>query len=179
MNKEDYQKISDSIPTDPGVYRFINDKGEILYIGKAKHLKKRVASYFGNRKDMRNKTRIMVKNAVRIECTIVDTEQDALLLEATLIQKHQPRYNVALKSGKPYPYICIKKERFPRVFVSRDLFRDGSKYFGPYVSRQRMNAILDLINNLFQLRTCNYNLSKKIFSLKNLNPASNFILKIV
>ncbi len=177
MNKEDYQKISDSIPTDPGVYRFINDKGEILYIGKAKHLKKRVASYFGNRKDMRNKTRIMVKNAVRIECTIVDTEQDALLLEATLIQKHQPRYNVALKSGKPYPYICIKKERFPRVFVSRDLFRDGSKYFGPYVSRQRMNAILDLINNLFQLRTCNYNLSKKNILAEKFKPCLEFHIK--
>ena len=119
MNKEDYNKIAPNFPTEPGVYRFIGPNDVILYIGKAKHLKKRVSSYFMNRKDMRIKSSVMVLKAVRIEYTIVDTEQDALLLEATLIQKHQPRYNVMLKSGKPYPYICIKNERFPRVFITR------------------------------------------------------------
>lgn len=161
MTKDDYTLISDTFPTQPGVYRFIGPDSEILYIGKAKHLKKRIASYFSQRKDMRRKTRIMVKTSIRIEYTIVDTEQDALLLEATLIKKHQPRYNVALKSGKPYPYICIKKERFPRVFVTRHVYKDGSRYFGPYVSKHRINTLLELIRNLFQLRTCNLNLAQK------------------
>jgi excinuclease ABC subunit C len=177
MNKEDYLKIAASVPLDPGIYQFIGKNEAILYIGKAKHLKKRISSYFGNRKDMRNKTRIMVRNAVRLEYTIVDTEQDALLLEATLIQKHQPKYNVALKSGKPYPYICIKKERFPRVFITRNAYKDGSKYFGPYVSRQRMNAIMDLINNLFQLRTCNYKLSEKNIVAEKFKPCLEYHIK--
>ena len=177
MTKEDYQKIAPNFPIQPGVYRFINKDDEILYIGKAKHLKKRVSSYFSNRKDMRNKTRIMVRNAVRIEYTIVDTEQDALLLEATLIQKHQPRYNVALKSGKPYPYICIKNERFPRVFITRHVYKDGSKYFGPYVSKHRMNTILELIKNLFQLRTCNLNLSEKNILAEKFKPCLEYHIK--
>lgn len=177
MTKEDFQLIAADFPTEPGVYRFINKDDEILYIGKAKHLKKRVSSYFGERKDMRNKTKIMVRNAVRIECTIVDTEQDALLLEATLIQKHQPRYNVALKSGKPYPYICIKNEPFPRVFIARDIEKDGSRYFGPYASRQRMYAILDLIKSLFQLRTCNLNLSEKNILGGKFKPCLEYHIK--
>ncbi len=177
MTKDDYNKIAPTIPLEPGVYRFINKDDVILYIGKAKHLKKRVASYFGNRKDMRNKTRIMVRNSVRIEYTIVDTEQDALLLEATLIQKHQPRYNVMLKSGKPYPYICIKKERFPRVFITRQVNKDGSKYFGPYVSRHRMNTIVELIKNLFQLRTCHLNLSEKNIIAQKFKPCLEFHIK--
>lgn len=177
MTKEDYNKIAPNFPTQPGVYRFIDKDDVILYIGKAKHLKKRVASYFGNRKDMRNKTRIMVRKSVRIEYTIVDTEQDALLLEATLIQKHQPRYNVMLKSGKPYPYICIKKERFPRVFITRQVYKDGSKYFGPYVSRHRMNTIVELIKNLFQLRTCNLKLSEKNILAEKFKPCLEFHIK--
>lgn len=177
MNKEDYIKISDTIPKLPGIYRFIDAQHEILYIGKAKHLKKRVASYFGKRKDMRSKTKLMLRRAVRIEFTIVDTEQDALLLEATLIQKHQPRFNVMLKSGKPYPYICIKKERFPRVFVTRNAFKDGSKYFGPYVSRHRMNALIELINNIFQLRTCNLNLSEKNIQANKFKPCLEYHIK--
>jgi excinuclease ABC subunit C len=177
MTKDDYDKIAPNFPTQPGVYRFIDKDDVILYIGKAKHLKKRVVSYFGNRKDMRNKTRVMVRKSVRIEYTIVDTEQDALLLEATLIQKHQPRYNVMLKSGKPYPYICIKKERFPRVFITRQVQKDGSKYFGPYVSRHRMNTIVELIKNLFQLRTCNLNLSEKNILAEKFKPCLEFHIK--
>lgn len=177
MTKEDYNKIAPTFPTEPGVYRFIGKNDEILYIGKAKHLKRRVSSYFGNRKDMRNKTRIMVKKAERIEYTIVDTEQDALLLEATLIQKHQPRYNVMLKSGKPYPYICIKKERFPRVFITRHVRQDGSRYFGPYVSRRRMNTIIEMIKNLFQLRTCQLNLSEENIIAQKFKPCLEFHIK--
>lgn len=177
MTKDDYNKIAPTFPTEPGVYRFIGKNEEILYIGKAKHLKKRVASYFGNRKDMRNKTRIMVRKAERIEYTIVDTEQDALLLEATLIQKHQPRYNVMLKSGKPYPYICIKKERFPRVFITRHVNKDGSRYFGPYVSRKRMNTIIEMIKNLFQLRTCQLKLSEENIIAQKFKPCLEYHIK--
>ena len=177
MTKEDYQKIAPDFPTDPGVYRFIGPDDEILYIGKAKHLKKRVSSYFMNRKDMRNKTRIMVRKAVRIEYTLVDTEQDALLLEATLIQKHQPRYNVMLKSGKPHSYICIKNERFPRVFITRHVRKDGSRYFGPYVSKRRMQALVELIKNLFQLRTCQLNLSEDNIIAGKFKPCLEFHIK--
>ena len=160
MTTADYQILLPSLPEHPGIYRFIALDEEILYIGKAKCLKKRIASYFGEKKDMRRKTRMMVRTAVRLEYTIVDTEQDALLLEATLIKKHQPRYNVALKHSRPYPYICIKKEPFPRVMTVYKVEQDGSRYFGPYPSRSRMYTIIDLIKQLFKLRTCSLNLSK-------------------
>ena len=160
MTTADYQILLPSLPEQPGIYRFIAVDEEILYIGKAKSLKKRIASYFGEKKDMRRKTRMMVRTAVRLEYTIVDTEQDALLLEATLIKKHQPRYNVALKHSRPYPYICIKKEPFPRVMTVYKVEQDGSRYFGPYPSRSRMYTIIDLIKQLFKLRTCSLNLSK-------------------
>jgi len=159
MTKEDYKAIQPTLPDQPGIYRFLGNNDEILYIGKAKRLKKRIASYFTSSGDQRRKTRVMVKAAKRITFTIVDTEQDALLLEASLIRRHQPRYNIALKSDRPYPYICIKKERFPRVFVTRNVFKDGSRYFGPYPSKHRVYALLDLIKNLFKLRTCNFALS--------------------
>lgn len=161
MQKEDYQALLPSLPTDPGVYRFISESDEILYIGKAKNLKNRIASYFTQGKDMRHKTRLMVRAAQRIVYTLVDTEQDALLLEASLIRKHQPRYNVMLKDDKPYPYICIKKERFPRVFVTRQVVKDGSRYYGPYTSRQRIDGILELVKHLFKLRTCTFQLTEE------------------
>lgn len=161
MTTEDYKSIAPSVPTTPGVYRFMSSSDEILYVGKAKNLKRRLASYFGQRKHRRKKTKIMVKSAERVEYTLVETEQDALLLEATLIRKHQPRYNVALKTGRPYPYICIKNERFPRVFVTRTASKDGSKYFGPYVSKKQVYTLTELIRKLFQLRTCSYNLSEE------------------
>ena len=159
MTTEDYKKISDTVPKQPGVYRFIDPEDEIIYVGKAKNLKNRLNSYFGDKKHQAHKTRIMVRNAQRFEYTIVETETDALLLENTLIKKFQPRYNVMLKDGKSYSYICIKKERFPRVFLTRRVIKDGSTYFGPYISKGRVKIILDLIKNLFPLRTCNFNLS--------------------
>ncbi len=161
MTTKDYQTLAPSIPRQPGVYRFINKEDTILYVGKAKDLKSRLSSYFGQRKDRVRKTKVMVKNAHRIEFTVVDTEADALLLEATLIKKHQPRYNVALKDGKTYTYLVIKNERFPRVFLTRRLIRDGSIYFGPYTSKNRIKIILDLIKQLFPLRTCKFNLSEQ------------------
>ncbi len=159
MTTEDYRNIAPTLPGDPGVYRFLGQDDTILYVGKAKNLKKRLASYFGNKKHQQNKTRALVKNARRLEFTIVETEQDALLLENTLIKKYQPRYNVMLKDGKSYTYICVKKERFPRVFITRQVIKDGSTYFGPYTSKYRIKIILDLIKSLFPLRTCTYHLS--------------------
>jgi excinuclease ABC subunit C len=161
MTTADYQEISATLPLQPGIYKFIDTKGVILYVGKAKSLKNRLSNYFGERKDRQMKTRSLVKNAHHIEFTIVESEQDALLLECALIKQHQPRYNVMLKDGKSYPYICIKNERFPRVFVTRRVIKDGSFYFGPYTSGQRVYALMDLIKNLFPLRTCVFALSKE------------------
>ncbi len=160
MTTEDYKKVAPTLPKDPGVYRFLGKDDTILYVGKAKNLKNRLSSYFGNKKHQHNKTKALVKNADRFEYTIVETEQDALLLECTLIKKFQPRYNVMLKDGKTYTYICVKKERFPRVFMTRRVIRDGSTYFGPYTSKYRIKIILDLIKSLFPLRTCNLHLSQ-------------------
>ncbi len=161
MTTSDYKKIADTLPKQPGVYRFIDETGVILYVGKAKNLKNRLASYFGERKDRAFKPRLFVQNADHFEYTSVETEADALLLENTLIKKFQPRYNVMLKDAKGYSYICIKKERFPRVFITRKVIKDGSTYFGPYTSRSRLKIILDLIKQLFPLRTCTFNLSEK------------------
>ncbi|MBC6993181.1 excinuclease ABC subunit UvrC [Neolewinella lacunae] len=160
MTTEDYKKIADTVPKEPGVYRFIDANGTIIYVGKAKTLRNRVASYFGERKDRLNRTRVMVKNAARLEFTIVNSEADALLLENALIKTHQPRYNVDLKDDKNYSYICIKKERFPRVYITRTVERDGGYYFGPYTSKGQLKIILDLIKELFPLRTCNLNLNQ-------------------
>jgi excinuclease ABC subunit C len=161
MTTADFKRIADTVPRQPGVYRFISPDDSILYVGKAKVLRNRVASYFGERKDRLNRTRVMVKNAARLEFTIVETEADALLLENALIKTHQPRYNINLKDDKNYSYICIKDERFPRVFITRQVRRDGSTYFGPYTSKGRLKIILDLVKQLFPLRTCNLNLSEE------------------
>ncbi|MCO6475622.1 MAG: excinuclease ABC subunit C [Phaeodactylibacter sp.] len=160
MTTDDYKAISDTIPRQPGVYRFIDKEDTILYVGKAKDLRSRVSSYFGDRRDRAHKTRVMVKNAGRLEFTVVETEADALLLENTLIKKYQPRYNVMLRDDKSYSYICIKNERFPRVFITRRVIKDGSTYFGPYTSKSRIKIILELIKRLFPLRTCHFNLSQ-------------------
>ena len=161
MTFEEYKVLQPDIPDQPGVYKFIDAEDIILYVGKAKSLKRRVASYFGNKKHQMNKTRTMVKHAKRLEFILVETESDALLLENTLIKKFQPRYNVMLKDGKSYSYICIKNERFPRVFITRKVIKDGSIYFGPYTSKSRLKIILELIKTLFPLRSCSYFLSEK------------------
>jgi len=160
MTTEDYKKLLPSLPSDPGVYRYIDKNDTVIYVGKAKNLKKRIASYFGEKKHQAHKTKVMVKNAMRLKYTIVETEQDALLLEASLIKKFQPRYNVMLKDGKTYVYLMIKKERFPRVIMTRRVIKDGSLYFGPYTSKHRANILYELVKKLFKLRTCNLNLSQ-------------------
>ena len=161
MKTEDFKAISDHIPHEPGVYRFLDDEGNILYVGKAKSLKNRLTSYFGDKKHQQYKTVLLTRNAHKIEYTVVETEHDALLLENSLIKKFQPRYNVMLKDGKSYTYICIKNEAFPRVFFTRRMIRDGSTYFGPYTSKYRVNILLEIIKKLFQLRTFSFNLSKE------------------
>ncbi len=161
MTIEEYELLKPSIPDNPGIYQFIDSEGKILYVGKAKNIRKRIASYFQKSKHLPYKTRLLVKSADHLDFIIVNTESDALLLENTLIKRHQPRYNVHLKDGKSYTYICIKKERFPRVFFTRRLIKDGSTYFGPYTSKFRARIILDLIRNLFPLRTCNLHLSEE------------------
>ena len=161
MTTEDYKKIAPKIPHEPGVYRYIDVNEKVIYVGKAKNLKKRISSYFGEKKHQQHKTKTLIKNAVRFEYTVVETEQDALLLENTLIKKLQPRYNVMLKDGKTYTYIVIKKERFPRVFFTRRVWKDGSKYFGPYTSKYRARILLDIVKVLFKLRTCNLDLSER------------------
>ena len=147
-----------SLPSLPGVYQYYDIDGKILYVGKAKNLKKRVASYF-TKKHENGKTRVLVKKISSIKHIVVETESDALLLENNLIKKHQPRYNVLLKDDKTYPWICIKKEAFPRVFLTRKLIKDGSDYFGPFTSVRTSRALLSLIKELYPLRTCNYKLS--------------------
>ena len=149
-----------SLPVSPGVYQYYDRSDKLLYIGKAKNLKKRVASYFTKHHE-NGKTRVLVKKIASIKHIVVETETDALLLENNLIKKYQPRYNVLLKDDKTYPWICIKKEAFPRVFLTRNLWKDGSEYYGPYTSVKTVRALLSLIKELYPLRSCAYNLSSE------------------
>ena len=142
------KSIINTIPKKPGVYHFYDDNDNIIYIGKAKDLKRRVSSYF-SKNHTRLKTKKLVSKIVDIKCIIVETEIDALLLENNLIKKHQPRYNILLKDDKSYPWICIKKESFPRVFQTRNVVKDGSEYFGPYMSTYVVNVLLDFFSELF------------------------------
>lgn len=158
--KEELHPIIQSLPNKPGVYQFFDKKGNIIYIGKAKNLKKRVSSYFNKNHDS-GKTRVLVRKIADIQTIIVDTEFDALLLENNLIKKYLPRYNVLLKDDKTYPWICIKNEAFPRIFMTRNLIKDGSEYFGPYAYVQVCYALLELIRELYPIRTCNYDLNRK------------------
>lgn len=153
-----------TLPDEPGVYQFYDSDDKILYVGKAKNLKKRVASYF-NKTQEYGKTRVMVKKIRLIKHIVVPTESDALLLENNLIKTQRPRYNVLLKDDKSYPWICIKNERFPRIFPTRKLIKDGSEYFGPYTSMKTVRTLLDLVKSVYQLRTCNYDLSQEKIEL--------------
>ena len=148
-----------TLPDSPGVYQYYDKDGKILYVGKAKNLKKRVSSYFNKIHDTA-KTNVLVKKIVTIKHIVVPTETDALLLENNLIKTLQPRYNVLLRDDKSYPWLCIKKEPFARIFATRRMIKDGSEYFGPYTSFKTVNTILELIKELYPLRTCNYELSK-------------------
>lgn len=160
MEKEISQlkQIVLSLPESPGVYQYVNKENEIIYVGKAVNLKRRVSSYF-NKYQTSNKVRALVKQIADIKYIVVSSEQDALLLENSLIKKHQPRYNILLKDDKTYPWICIKNEPFPRVFYTRRYVHDGSLYYGPYTYLPAMKTVLDLIHNIYGIRTCNNKLT--------------------
>ena len=162
MSRKDYLKsdIIPHIPLQPGVYQYFDVDGKIIYVGKAKSLRKRVQSYFNRDKDLSGKTRVLVSRIHEIKYIVVETEFDALLLENNLIKKYQPKYNIQLRDDKTYPWICIKNERFPRVFSTRNPIKDGSIYFGPYASGRMMNTLLDFVRELFPLRTCNFDLNQ-------------------
>ena len=154
-----------TLPQEPGVYQYFDKNDLIIYIGKAINLKRRVSSYFNKTHDS-NKTRILVKNIVRIEHIVVESEMDALLLENNLIKKHKPRYNILLKDDKTYPWICIKKERFPRIISTRRVIKDGSDYYGPYTNKKMVYILLDLIRGLYPIRNCTFDLSEKKIAAK-------------
>ena len=159
MNNPSLELQIQTLPDNPGVYQYYDKEGKILYVGKAKNLKKRVSSYFNKVHD-NAKTNVLVRKIVEIKHIVVSSEQDALLLENNLIKKLQPRYNVLLRDDKTYPWICIKKEPFSRIFPTRRMVKDGSEYFGPYTSFKTVNTILELIKELYPLRTCNYDLTE-------------------
>ncbi len=147
-----------TLPSEPGVYRYYDKNGQLLYVGKAKNLKKRVLSYF-NKNQNGYRTRIMVSKIVKLETTVVNSEYDALLLENNLIKEHQPFYNVMLKDDKTYPWICIKNENFPRVFLTRTIIKDGSEYYGPYAKVRPSKILLETIKNLYKIRSCSLDLA--------------------
>ena len=161
---EKSRSILSLLPDKPGVYQFIDNYDNVLYVGKAKNLKKRVASYFS--KNQSGKTILLLKRAHDIRHIVVENESDALLLENNLIKKHQPRYNILLKDDKTFPWICIKKEPFPRVFSTRNMIKDGSTYFGPYTSALMVKTLISLIRQLYHLRTCSLSLTESNISSK-------------
>ncbi len=170
------EKIS-TLPLEPGVYRFLDTSGVIIYIGKAKSLRKRVQQYFTREDTLTAKTRVLVSKIADIQHTVVESEQDALLLENNLIKQYQPKYNILLKDGKSYPWICIKNEPFPRIFLTRRFVRDGSQYFGPYSSVQHAHNLMDLINSLFKLRNCKLALSRQAIETGKFKPCLNIHIK--
>jgi excinuclease ABC subunit C len=160
MIQSEFQQISHKIPTEPGIYKYYDAKDELLYVGKAKNLRKRVSSYFT--KTFTNyKTHELVQRIKRVEFTIVNSEQDAFLLENSLIKQFQPRFNIDLKDDKSYPYMVFKNEHFPRIFLTRRKINDGSEYLGPFTSVAKVRELLDFIKATIQLRTCNLNLTPK------------------
>lgn len=173
-------RITDKIkllPESPGVYRYLDEDGVVIYVGKAKNLKKRVAQYFQSPEKLTRKTAVMVSKIRDVEHTVVDTEEDALLLENNLIKEYQPKYNILLKDGKTYPWICVKKEPFPRVYLTRRFNKDGSLYFGPYSSVVHAHRLLDLINALYKLRNCNLHLGEESIKAGKYKVCLNWHLK--
>ena len=161
MTLEEFKIFQPQLPNQPGVYRFINSENVILYVGKAKNLWNRVSSYFVSLHDKPARLQLMIKQAYHIEFTIVNSENEALLLENNLIKEFQPKYNIQLKDGKSYPWICIKKEPFPRVFSTRKFIKDGSEYYGPYPSGTAVFTVLEVAKQIFPFRTCALNLQQK------------------
>ena len=175
MTQEQYQQIAHKLPADPGIYKYYDAKGVLIYVGKAKCLKKRIASYFTKNQNS-FKTIELVQKIDRIEFTIVDSEQDALLLENSLIKQYKPRYNILLKDDKGYPYLVIKKERFPRVFSTWKKYNDGSIYLGPFTSKGTIREVLSFIKQFIPLRTCKLNLSQENIDKQKFKPCLEYHL---
>src|SRR5881394_3707038 len=159
MTQQEFSAIANTIPTQPGIYKYYNAVNELLYVGKAKHLRKRVSSYF-SKTFTTYKTHELVQRIHRIEFNIVDSEQDAFLLENSLIKEYQPRFNINLKDDKSYPYIVIKKEPFPRIFLTRRKLNDGSEYLGPFTSAGKVRELIGFIRQFIPLRTCKLSLTE-------------------
>ena len=183
MDKNSELKLNDylkgivlNLPESPGIYQYLNNEGTIIYVGKAKNLKRRVSSYF-NREHEPGKTRVLVSKIADIRYIVVNTEEDALLLENNLIKKYKPRYNVLLKDDKTYPSICVQNEHFPRIFKTRRIIRNGSSYYGPYSHIPSMYAVLDLIKHLYPIRTCNLNLSPENIRAGKFNVCLEYHIK--
>src|SRR5215210_4116225 len=160
MTQKEFQNVAGSLPQSPGIYKYYNANGELLYVGKAKNIRKRVSSYF-TKTLASYKTHEMVRRIRRIEFTIVHTEQDAFLLENSLIKQFQPLFNINLKDDKTYPYIVIKNEHFPRIYLTRQKIEDGSEYFGPYTSVGKVRELLNFTRQTIPLRTCSLNLTQR------------------
>lgn len=177
LNANEYLRgIVLNLPEKPGIYQYLNSEGTIIYVGKAKNLKKRVYSYF-NKNHEPGKTRVLVSKIVDIRYIVVNSEEDALLLENNLIKKYKPRYNVLLKDDKTYPSICVQNEYFPRVFKTRKIIRNGSSYYGPYSHLPSMYALLDLIKHLYPIRTCSLNLSPENIKIGKYNVCLEYHIK--
>lgn len=177
LKTSEYLKgIVSNLPEKPGIYQYLNAEGSIIYVGKAKNLKRRVYSYF-SKEHQPGKTRVLVSKIADIRYIVVNSEEDALLLENNLIKKYKPRYNVLLKDDKTYPSICVQNEYFPRVFKTRRIIRNGSSYYGPYSHSPSMHAVLDLIKHLYPLRTCNLNLSPENIRAGKFNVCLEYHIK--
>ena len=173
-NRDHLKESAKLLPLLPGVYRFLNKDESVIYVGKAKNLRNRVSQYFQSNENLSPKTRVMVAKIESIEHTVVESESEALLLENTLIKRYQPRYNVMLKDSKTYPWICIKNEPYPRVFITRRLLKDGSYFFGPYSNVSHAYSLIDIVDNLFKIRNCKLSLTQENIKLKKFRPCLRF-----
>ncbi|HSW67314.1 MAG TPA: GIY-YIG nuclease family protein, partial [Bacteroidales bacterium] len=168
------ENLSRFLPDNPGIYQFLDKEGKILYVGKAKNLRKRVSSYFTGDDTKIGKTKVLVRKTASVRHIVTESELDALLLENNLIKTYQPRYNILMKDDKTFPWICIKKESFPRVFSTRNPTRDGSEYFGPYASVKVMTTLLELVRQIYPLRTCNLKLNRRSIEKKHFKVCLNY-----
>ena len=162
------------MPHSPGVYRYYDSEGTVIYVGKAKDLRKRVAQYFVDPGRLNTKTRILVSKIADLQYSVVDSESDALLLENNLIKQYKPHYNILLKDSKTYPWICVTAEPFPRVFLTRRVVRDGSQYFGPYSTVMHARALLDTIHEIWPLRTCRHKIDADTVLRGKIRPCLDF-----
>ena len=173
---DDLESVVKSLSKSPGIYQFYDDKGVVIYIGKAKNLKSRVSSYFNKVHFENRKTKVLVSKITSIKTIKVESEIDALLLENTLVKKHQPKYNIQLKDDKTYPWICIRNEPFPRIFHTRRVLKDGAKYFGPYPSVKMVKQIISFVTENFQIRSCSHDLTKQNFKTGQLKTSVEYYI---